>query len=540
MKRAIIYGRVSTNKQSPESIETQIAECHKWASDNGCTVVDIYDDSGQSGREYNVGNRAGFQQIKHDAKNGRMDYALIYKIDRFARSVRNYYGQEEILERYGVKIIVVGTPLLQQADVITKAVHIAMAEQFSKSLSEDVYVKMRTFARKKAFLGGKPPYGFSVVEKDGAKTLAINELQAAGIRLIYETYLQGHGYANTSKMIAKSGFLNALGEPFTPTHIAKILKSKKYNGWYVFGNREKVDGKDAKTKDRSKVIEVPDAYPKIIDDDTFNAVQARIAQQIPRNKIHTRNYPFTGLITCGICGRAVTGHCTTHNDRNVKQYAYYRCTGHRVNGCKIKPVRADFIEDYIAEKVKRHVFDDTFADNLIAEVEKNLSGDVSSFLRIKSEIVKSLSTVTEQIKAGTRDKYNPNRQIDDATYEELMAELTAEKNALEMRLLHTAQQLNINDKTKEIRAYVEWIRQNLQNADETIKSPLLKALVQSIVLHENKIEVFLHLTAQRNDGTRQNHVSPNLSHGVPRFGIGENAEVHIGVGLSVIGFAKRR
>ena len=84
MKRARIYVRKSTNKQSEETIETQIEKCQLWAKENNCVITEIYDDSGKSGRAYNVRNRRGFNQIKADAAAGLMDYALIYTIDRVA------------------------------------------------------------------------------------------------------------------------------------------------------------------------------------------------------------------------------------------------------------------------------------------------------------------------------------------------------------------------------------------------------------------------------------------------------------------------
>lgn len=490
MKRAIIYGRVSTNKQSPESIETQIIECQKWANDNGCVVVDIYDDSGQSGRAYNVNNRDGFQQIKEDAKNGRMDYALIHKIDRFARSVADYFIQERALNEYGVKIVVVGMPFFQNADIVTKSVHIAMAEQFSVNLSDEVKRKMRTHAFKSAFLGGKPPYGFTTAIIDGQKILVPHPEHSQAIQLIYQLYLQGNGYVNISKKLAKVGYLNDLNEPFTASHIRKILTSKKYNGYYTYGNRFKENGKDRKNKDKNAIIEIPNVYEKIIDDDTFNAVQNKINENVPRNKTKRRFYPLTGKMTCNSCGRAITGFSSKmFNREGQPEYNYYRCTGKKVNSCDMPSIPAELIEDFIFEKIKQLVFDEQFTLKLIKRVRENLSIDIKHLEKLKIEIEKKLKEIQTKMKDTTKEKIA--KKIKEELYDEIIEDYNKEYNQLELRLLNISQQLFLNDKSDEIIKYVNDLKNGFIQIDAEIKSVLLRQVVQAVKLDYENIIVYL-------------------------------------------------
>lgn len=533
-KRAIIYGRVSTVKQSSESIETQIAECEKWARENDCMIVDIYDDSGQSGRAYNVDNRSGFQQIKEDAKAGRMNYALIHKIDRFARSVLDYFQQEAELAKYGVQIIVVSMPYLQNADIVSKSVHIAMAEQFSVNLSNEVLSKMRTFARKGAFLGGKPPYGFNVVETETGKKLAINETEAAGIRLMYDLYLQDYGYVEISKMLHKKGHFNAKGNPFTASHIRKILSSKKYNGYYVFGVRETINGKEAVTNNPDNIIEFPGYCDKIIEDDIFNAVQNKLNSNVVRNKRRVRYYPFTGITTCGICGRAITGYCSVKPDGNKKAYAYYRCTGKKILGCKLPAVRADYLEDYILEKIKTRLFDKVFTDHLVEEIKKHLSIDVGSFVKDKAETEKKLATVRKKIEAAADDKYS--HRISRDIYEGLVQRYENEKTTLENHLYDIETQINFQDKSAEITDYVKDLKKNLENANEDIKYSFLKQCVKSIVITPEKAVVSLFLATPPTRRKLYGNRLSNIAVGVPLCIIDGKSKVYTDNGLSLISF----
>lgn len=534
MKRAIIYGRTSTSKQSSESIETQIAECRKWAEANDCLVVEVYDDSGQSGRSYNVGNRSGFQQIKADAKAGRMDFALIHKIDRFARSVADYFIQERELEQYNVKIIVVGMPYFQNADIVTKSVHIAMAEQFSINLSNEVSTKMRTFAHKAAFLGGKPPYGFKVVGEGKEKKLAIKEEEAIGVRLIYDLYLQGFGYIQISKRIYEQGFSNALGAPFTASHVAKVLGSQKYNGCYVYGARETVNGKERNTRDKSKLIVVPDIYDKIIDDKTFKAVQERLQSNETKPKRRIRYYPFTGLTTCGCCGKAVTGYCTVKKDRG-KTYTYYRCTGKKVNGCTLPAINADYLEDFVLSKIKQYIFDEDFTERLIKETEACLSGDVEGFKKAKATLEKELQAVNGQIKEAMRDKYA--KKIDEGIYLELVQEFENSKQSLETRLANINQQINVSDNTAEIKAYVENLKNRLEFAEDSVKYAFLKEAVHSIILTPEKAEVFLYMSAPPFRSRLYKTRLSNIVRGVPLFTLDGQAKMYAEQGLNLVSFS---
>lgn len=514
MKRGIIYGRVSTNKQSSESVETQIAECRKWADENNCIIVDIYDDSGQSGRSYNVGNRSGFQQIKADAKAGRMDYAIIHKIDRFARSVLNYFNQEAELAEYGVQIIVVSMPHLATADIITKSVHIAMAEQFSVNLSNEVSTKMRTFAKKGAFLGGRTPFGYDVVIKDGNKTFAVNPRQAETVKRIYDLYLQSYGYNKISNILKAEGHLNADGKQFNENHIRAILRNKVYIGYYVYGKHQIINGIETLIRDEKKIkerlIEIPDFYDKIIDEETFSAVQNKMAANVPRNKRRIRYYPFTGKMFCRECGRAVTGHSSRNNG---KIYSYYRCLGTKLHGCKTPAIKADLLEDFIINQVKKHLFSAEFKAQLLRDVEKELYGDVEALKKTKKQLEAELKQIETEVKEATKDKYGS--RIKEHVYNELMDEYEAREEAITKRLIDINANINVADKTAEIDNYISMLESSLDSSSQEVKTAFLNQIVNAIILSPGKAEVFINLSTPPFRGNFNSFRVSMLSVGTP-------------------------
>ena len=83
MKRAILYLRVSTLDQHPE---TQAHDLRQMAAQRGYTVQHEYVDviSGAKAR------RPGLDQLLADARKHRFDTVLIWSFDRLARSVRHF------------------------------------------------------------------------------------------------------------------------------------------------------------------------------------------------------------------------------------------------------------------------------------------------------------------------------------------------------------------------------------------------------------------------------------------------------------------
>ena len=542
MKRARIYVRKSTSKQSAETIETQIAKCKQWAAENNCIVTDVYDDSGKSGRAYNVKNRKGFNQIKADAAAGLMDYALIYTIDRFARSVADYFIQERALEEAGVKLIVVGMPFLQEADIITKSVHVAMAEQFSENLSKDIYLKMRTFALKKAYLGGPAPLGFKIItDKDGNKTLDVDKENCEIIRLIFHLYLQGFGYAGISRILREKGYTNKLGNAYPPPTIKSILKNPKYNGYYVYGRRSCKNGKTIMhdLNDTDKVILIPDVYEKIIDDTTYQTAQKRLKENadLPRNKRNkkARFYCLTGRITCGVCGTPMQGWSCVNNQK--KRYYYYKCDQRyrKVKHCGGKMVRADYLEDYICEQITKHLFTPKLVDELTEGVIKALSGDIEEFKARERDLKRTITDLKAQIKNAMRDKYSG--KIDQDMLEELIKDYNQELHEAETRLISIQQKINANDKAAAIKSYINELKENIKNADEDLRGIFIQQAVNQVIVNEDSIEIYLYASEPPSippDGSA--FCLHNINNGVPLFSL-HKYKVYILESLSIIGLS---
>ncbi|NQU84118.1 MAG: recombinase family protein, partial [Parcubacteria group bacterium] len=96
-----IYTRVSTEDQVREgySLEVQREYLTNFALQQNYEIFRLYSDEGISG---GTTDRPALQELLKDAKNKKFDLVLVYKIDRFSRSLKDLLSLVDKLEFFGV------------------------------------------------------------------------------------------------------------------------------------------------------------------------------------------------------------------------------------------------------------------------------------------------------------------------------------------------------------------------------------------------------------------------------------------------------
>ena len=97
--RVAIYGRVSTGEQS---VDMQVTELTDYALNRGWHIVDRYLDCGVSGSKE---SRPALNRLMNDARQRKFDILLVWKIDRFGRSLKHLVNSLEDLENVGVAFV---------------------------------------------------------------------------------------------------------------------------------------------------------------------------------------------------------------------------------------------------------------------------------------------------------------------------------------------------------------------------------------------------------------------------------------------------
>lgn len=100
MKRGAIYARVSThNGQNPEM---QLNEVRAYCERRGWAVAGEYVDTGISGSKE---HRPALDRLLSDCRKRRVDAVVVYRYDRFARSVRQLVNALEEFRSLGIDFV---------------------------------------------------------------------------------------------------------------------------------------------------------------------------------------------------------------------------------------------------------------------------------------------------------------------------------------------------------------------------------------------------------------------------------------------------
>jgi DNA invertase Pin-like site-specific DNA recombinase len=129
--KVAIYARVSTSDQDCGS---QLAELHSWCDRFHYEIVKEYVDAGVSGAK---ASRPALDELMTDARARRFEAVLVYKLDRFGRSMRQLINNIEALRDVKVRFIAIsqGIDTDQSNAVATVLFHLLGAfSEFERTL----------------------------------------------------------------------------------------------------------------------------------------------------------------------------------------------------------------------------------------------------------------------------------------------------------------------------------------------------------------------------------------------------------------------
>ena len=99
--RVAIYARVSTTNHG-QDVRLQTREQHQFAEARGWQVFDDYIDQGVSGSK---DSRPELNRLMSDARRRKFDIVLVWKLDRFGRSLRHLVNALAKFESLGIAFV---------------------------------------------------------------------------------------------------------------------------------------------------------------------------------------------------------------------------------------------------------------------------------------------------------------------------------------------------------------------------------------------------------------------------------------------------
>lgn len=226
-KSAVGYIRVSTGQQAIDgvSLQSQRDKIAAWCNLNDYTLINIYEDSGLSGKR--ADNRPGLQAAMSDACEHGYAF-VVYSISRMARSIYDTVEISDMLGKSNADLV----SLSENIDTTTatgKMVFrlLAVLAEFERDqISERTKTGLQWKKENGEKTGGYLPVGFKSkqVQKHG-KTVKILVPDGSNIReTVTKLKFEGKSYRQISKALANVGILNREGKPFGPSTIKSILQ----------------------------------------------------------------------------------------------------------------------------------------------------------------------------------------------------------------------------------------------------------------------------------------------------------------------------
>jgi site-specific DNA recombinase len=233
MNNGIIYTRVSTKEQAEKrlSLENQEKECKIFARKGVEEVLvrdaNIFRDKGESAKFADRPELQRMLKFVQDNK-GKIDFLYIWKIDRLARNLGDYYGIKVALAKYGVRIISVTEPI--DDDPVGRFLEaiLAAAAQFDNEIRA---IRSLTGMRMRVEQG-EWPHSATIGYKKVNKAVVIDKEYADTIAYLLVEFSTGiYSVAAISRMAFEKGVKTKSGKPKSHEAMKKILKNLFYAGY---------------------------------------------------------------------------------------------------------------------------------------------------------------------------------------------------------------------------------------------------------------------------------------------------------------------
>ena len=376
MIRFALYARTSTDDlQDPEdSLRWQRDTAQRLLAPHG-DIVTVYHDIDKS-RSLPWERRTEASRILLDIKNpGRGWDALVLAEPQRAFSGTQFEGILFQFAHYDVGLWVpeLGGPV----DVNNDGHYMSLSNYGTMSRAERNRTRLRVsnavraHAQAGRWLGGRPPYGYRIVDlgphpnpskaASGAKLhqLAPDPETAPIVQRIYRLFLEGAGYRQIASQLtaenvpSPSAYDRARnshrpGYGWAKSAIRVILTNPRYLGFHVSGRTKKSDflldpdvpslghvTKQVWQNQNDWTTAQVQTYDAIIDESTWHKAQAILASKSrtamttehPQTRTRVRRgsdsrYPLAGLVVCDACGKRLQGN-------TVRGHSLYRCVINR-------------------------------------------------------------------------------------------------------------------------------------------------------------------------------------------------------------------
>lgn len=481
-----IYARKSTEGADRQilSIEGQLGELRMLIEREGLTVVDTYTESKSAHVPY---NRPQFTEMLKRISKGEANGIITWHTNRLSRNPKESGEIQQLLQDGVIASIILPYRQFKSEDnALLFSIETSEANQYSRDLSTNV----KRGLKQKCEMGqppGSAPLGY-----------LNTKLSTKGMNTIIPDPQRWP--------IIRKGFDMLLSRLYTAPQIVVIL-----NNEYGLRTRPgKVQGN--KSISRSTIYRIftdpfyygyfyhkgvlfKGAYEPMITAQEFDQVQQILDRNgKPRPKKHA--FAFTGLMTCGACGCAVTA---TEKIKHVKQtgalksYIFYHCTKRRKNcNCTEKHYTTNReIEAMIIADLHRYQLRPLFKEWAVTILKENHQAEIDK----RRAMVSQVATCEKQLEQEIDNLIE--LRISNSITEEKFFQKKTEKEQLLLRVQQkkASMELHAKDWISEITQHLEFtvsIADKFNKGDVQAKKEICLDFGSNWLLKGKKLLIYKH------------------------------------------------
>lgn len=376
-----LYARKSTEQDEKQalSIESQIKEMLAIAERENLDVIDIRRES-HSAKD--SGQRPVFKQIIEDIERERFNAIITWAPDRLSRNAGDLGSLVDLMDQQ--KLISIRTYGQTFSNSPNEKFLLMILCSQAKLENDNKSINVKRGLRTRCEMGLWPapaPTGYLNEKRADRKGyVLIDEERAPIIKQMFEkvAYEKWSGRKVYNWLKFDLNLKTATGNKnLALGNIYLILQNTFYYGSFEY---PKKSGNWYKGR-----------HKPIITKELFDQVQQQVKSQSVRSE--SKEFAFTRLMTCGLCGSGITADEKFKKLKNggVNRYVYYGCTKVRDRDCKSGYIKEeDLIEQFegliekidideigIREKIKEEVTRfKKFQQSLLGTKEKIAVADI--------------------------------------------------------------------------------------------------------------------------------------------------------------------
>jgi len=362
-KVAVSYLRVSTRDQARRgggddegfSIPAQRDANRRKAASLGAIITKEFVDRGASARS---ANRPELQKMLEYLADHDVDFVIVHKLDRLARSRADDVEITKALDQFNVRLVSTTESIDQTpSGMLLHGIMSSIAEFYSRNLAAEVMKGMTQKARSGGTVG-RAPLGYRnyrTVDFEGRemRTVILDEERSPLVVMAFDLYATGDW--TISGLV---DHLNQRGLTTTPTPrmpsrpiteglLHKVLTNPYYKGQTKFQGVH-YDGR----------------HETLVDEAKWQRVQDVLSSHVNGERVRRHPHFLKSTVYCGQCGERLMVQLST--SATGMKYPYFYCAGRhsKRTKCTLRSVLIYEVEKKLEEHYQRMQLEASFRANV--------------------------------------------------------------------------------------------------------------------------------------------------------------------------------